>query len=114
MGTLEVTVRYNWPCIVLSTQINYIRLHTVNAISILEPAFSICGKKKLLLRETRPLGNEIESSRNTQTSSDTHRLRCLSTVFSGPYQTFSFGRLANFPDSNRCEIYTRYWNWLEV
>ena len=23
-------------------------------------------------------------------------LRCLSTVFSGPYQTFSFGRLANF------------------
>ena len=34
-------------------------------------------------------------------------LRCLSTVFSGPYQTFSFGRLANFPDLNRCEIYTR-------
>ena len=23
-------------------------------------------------------------------------LRCLSTVFSGSYQTFSFGRLANF------------------
>ena len=41
-------------------------------------------------------------------------LRCLSTVFSGPYQTFSFGRLANFPDSHRCEIYTRYWNWIEV
>ena len=41
-------------------------------------------------------------------------LRCLSTVFSGPYQTFSFGRLANFPDSNRCKIYTRYWNWIEV
>ena len=34
-------------------------------------------------------------------------LRCLSTVFSGPYQTFSFGRLANFLDLNRCEIYTR-------
>ena len=43
-----------------------------------------------------------------------NNLRCLSTVFSGPYQTFSFGRLANFPDSNRCEIYTRYWNWIEV
>ena len=41
-------------------------------------------------------------------------LRCLSTVFSGPYQTFSFGRLANFPDSNRCEIYTKYWNWIEI
>ena len=41
-------------------------------------------------------------------------LRCLSTVFSGPYQTFSFGRLANFPDSDRCEIYTRYCNWIEV
>ena len=34
--------------------------------------------------------------------------------FSGPYQTFSFGRLANFPDSNRCEIYTKYWNWIEI
>ena len=47
------------------------------------------------------------------TDSET-QLRCLSTVFSGPYQTFSFGRLANFPDSDRCEIYTRYWNWIEV
>ena len=41
-------------------------------------------------------------------------LRCLSTVFSGPYHTFSFGRLANFPDWDRCKIYTRYWNWIEV
>ena len=36
------------------------------------------------------------------------------SFFSGPYKTFSFGGLANFPDSNRCEIYTRYWNWIEV
>ena len=35
-------------------------------------------------------------------------LTCLNAVFSGPYLTFLIGRLADFPDSNRCENDTRY------
>ena len=34
--------------------------------------------------------------------------------FSGPYLTLSIGRLADFPDSGRCEMYTSYWNCIEV
>ena len=41
-------------------------------------------------------------------------LKCTTTVFSGQYLTFSIGRLGDFPDTDRCEIYTIYWNWYEV
>ena len=41
-------------------------------------------------------------------------LRCFTTVFSGPYPTFPLGHLADFQASDRCEIYTRDWTWIEV
>ena len=40
-------------------------------------------------------------------------LRWFDTVFSWPYLTFSFGRLAKFSDWLRCEIYTSYWSSIE-
>ena len=80
--------------------------------------FSVGGIPKNFM--TGPSGNSGFCFPSTLDGNKTHcsprdqSLRCLSTVFSGPYQTFSFGPLANFPDLNRCEIYTRYWNWIEV
>ena len=35
----------------------------------------------------------------------------IDTVISGPYTTFSIGRLA---DLHRCEMYISYWTWIEV
>ena len=38
----------------------------------------------------------------------------LDTVFWRPYLPFSIGFYEVFSYSNRCEIYTSYWFWIEV
>ena len=61
--------------------------------------------------------HRIFSGQISADCSSTETLYCLrwfDTVFSAPYLTFSFGRVAKFLDSDRGEIYTSYRTSIEI